>query len=93
MLFFNIDFFAIWSQIWRVCGSKIAAKFAPWAPLGLHDTHFGDSFGSLGSVIAHFVANYEENDAPRPHQGGVLPVLEVQDSIWRLWKWINLIWM
>ena len=89
MLFFNIDFFALWSQIWRVCGSKIAAKFAPWAPLELHDTHFGDPFGSLGSVIAHFGTNYEENGAPRLYQGGVL---EVQDPIWRLWKWNNLIW-
>ena len=77
-MFFNINVFALWSQIGRVWGSKIAAKFATWAPLELHDTHFGHPFGSLGSVLAHFGANYEETGAPRTHPGGVL---EAQDPI------------
>ena len=89
MLIFYIEFFAFWYQIWRVWASKMVARFALWAPLGLHGSLFGHPFDSLGSVLAHLGANYWESGAPRPSLGSVL---EPRDPIWRFRKWTKLIW-
>ena len=66
MMFFDIDFFAFWSQIGSVWGIKMGAEFALRAPPELHGNHRGHPFGSLGYVLAYFGAICEESGAPRP---------------------------